>query len=609
MSSHPFLPAARVGKYEVSAHIATGGMGAVYKAVDISLGRRRRPESPGRPPAGQSRPLSSASAARPATPPGSTTPTSSPCTSGARSSDSYYLAMEFVDGPDLDDYILSKGRLDVAEARAILIQAAQALDHAYRQGVVHRDIKPSNFLLARQDGELVVKLTDLGLARTVSDEEFRVTRDGSTVGTVDYLSPEQARDSSLADIRSDIYSLGCTAYHMLAGEPPFPDGGLGERIYKHLHTEPPDIRRLNPRRAGQASGRYSSGCWPRRLAPATRRRPPCCTTCDTFPAWRRRRRTAGSSEAPRTQFERHAKTVVTQAAGGDDEEVIEDEPDSGGSNPEQRLAAAGQYERAREVLAVGDAEYARHLLLSCCKLDPANLRYRQTLRQVKPAPGGLLGRCLSPFSKLATKARLKVAQRKGQHLQVLERGEEVIARAPGDIVAHLAMALAAEATRPAAPGALADEPGLPQGPAQRRRPARPRPPPRTSGTPQSRPQGLGAGPQRTPQQPRGPAEAERPRRPRDDRARQLPGPWLAVRPRRQAAIGLLVRMAVRRPPAYNGTNKGDRHALVHAATRDGVVVRAACPAARLLRLPSLSGRRDQFLRCGGIRSAARGRGL
>ena len=62
------------------------------------------------------------------------------------------------------------------------------------------------------------------------DEEFRVTRAGSTVGTVDYLAPEQARDSAAADIRSDIYSLGCTLYHMLTGNPPFSEGGLGERI-------------------------------------------------------------------------------------------------------------------------------------------------------------------------------------------------------------------------------------------------------------------------------------------------------------------------------------------------------------------------------------------
>src|SRR5690349_5477218 len=87
----------------------------------------------------------------------------------------------------------------------------------------------------------------MGLALTEDDtQRFRVTRAGTTVGTVDYLAPEQARDSSSADIRSDIYALGCTLYHMLSGQPPFPDGGLGERILKHLEAPPPDVRRFNP---------------------------------------------------------------------------------------------------------------------------------------------------------------------------------------------------------------------------------------------------------------------------------------------------------------------------------------------------------------------------
>src|SRR5262249_7036823 len=110
----------------------------------------------------------------------------------------------------------------------------------------HRDIKPSNFLLIRSGRQVRVKLTDFGLARGAGDEQFRVTRDGTTVGTIDYMAPEQARDSALADVRSDIYSLGCTLYHMLAGQPPFPEGGLGERLLKHLQAELPDVRRFNP---------------------------------------------------------------------------------------------------------------------------------------------------------------------------------------------------------------------------------------------------------------------------------------------------------------------------------------------------------------------------
>jgi serine/threonine-protein kinase len=159
----------------------------------------------------------------------------------------YFLALEFVDGIDLHEYINRKGKLAPEEARLILIQAARALLHAHKKGIIHRDIKPSNFLITLQNEQPVVKLTDLGLARETRDDEFRVTRDGSTVGTVDYMSPEQARDSSAADIRSDIYSLGCTAYHMLAGQPPFPEGGLTERIYKHVEAEPPDLRQFCPK--------------------------------------------------------------------------------------------------------------------------------------------------------------------------------------------------------------------------------------------------------------------------------------------------------------------------------------------------------------------------
>ena len=130
------------------------------------------------------------------------------------------------------------------------MQACRGIDHAYQQGVIHRDIKPSNFLLTRQGGRMVVKLTDLGLAREANNEEFRVTRAGTTIGTLDYMSPEQARDSGMADTRSDLYSLGCTWYHLLAGHAPFPRGGLGERLHRILHEEPADVRQFNPRVSG-----------------------------------------------------------------------------------------------------------------------------------------------------------------------------------------------------------------------------------------------------------------------------------------------------------------------------------------------------------------------
>jgi serine/threonine-protein kinase len=238
---------ARVGKYKVLAHVATGGMGVIYKALDTESQRVvalkvLSPEMAAKPAmlvrfereAANAQKLRHENVVA--------------VYEFGHDSDTFFMAMEFIDGVDLHDHIEKQGMLGPEEARQIMLQAARALACAHAHGIVHRDIKPSNFLLTRRGGRLVVKLTDLGLSREVSNEEqFRVTRAGTTVGTVDYIAPEQARDSSAADVRSDLYSLGCTAFHMLAGRPPFAEGGLAERLVKHLSAAPPDVRDFNPR--------------------------------------------------------------------------------------------------------------------------------------------------------------------------------------------------------------------------------------------------------------------------------------------------------------------------------------------------------------------------
>jgi serine/threonine-protein kinase len=237
----------RIGKYEVVKHIATGGMGAVYRAVDTELDRQvalkvLNPEIAAKQNMLDRFKREAKAAAK------LRHENIVAIYDVGEVGGTHYLALEFVDGLDLHEYICKKGKLPAEEARQIIIQAAKALEHAHKQGIVHRDIKPSNFLIALQNDRLVVKMTDLGLARTKNEnmeEEYRLTRAGTTVGTIDYMAPEQSRDSGAADIRSDIYSLGCTFYHMLAGKGPFSEGSLPERLYQHAEVDPTDIRTLN----------------------------------------------------------------------------------------------------------------------------------------------------------------------------------------------------------------------------------------------------------------------------------------------------------------------------------------------------------------------------
>lgn len=156
-----------------------------------------------------------------------------------------FIAYEFVTGTNIRDLIRQRGRLDPAEAVNYTLQVAAALNHTAAAGVVHRDIKPSNIIITPAGK---AKLVDLGLARKESvDESADLTMAGTTLGTFDYISPEQARDPRNVDVRSDIYSLGCTLYHMLAGEPPYPEGTVLQKLLDHQASDPPDPARKNRR--------------------------------------------------------------------------------------------------------------------------------------------------------------------------------------------------------------------------------------------------------------------------------------------------------------------------------------------------------------------------
>jgi serine/threonine-protein kinase len=152
-----------------------------------------------------------------------------------------YIVFEYIDGLNVRDLVAQRGPLPVGEAVSYVYQIAHALAHAWQREVVHRDIKPSNILVT---AEGQAKLVDMGLARLrqmdAGDDELTAT--GITLGTFDYISPEQARDPRLADARSDIYSLGCTLFYMLAGQAPFAQGTGLQKLLQHQSERPPDLR-------------------------------------------------------------------------------------------------------------------------------------------------------------------------------------------------------------------------------------------------------------------------------------------------------------------------------------------------------------------------------
>jgi serine/threonine-protein kinase len=185
--------------------------------------------------------------------------------------DRYCLAMEYVEGSDLGKLVQLSGPFPIVQACDYIRQAADGLQYAHELGLVHRDIKPANLFLAvapregqqlpsdsrlmaaaaAPPGRFLIKILDMGLARWrqsgQSDSVYKtLTLEGALVGTADYLAPEQARNSRDVDIRADIYSLGCTFFYLLTGQPPFPGGSLMQKLYNHEQADPPAADSLRP---------------------------------------------------------------------------------------------------------------------------------------------------------------------------------------------------------------------------------------------------------------------------------------------------------------------------------------------------------------------------
>jgi serine/threonine protein kinase len=168
--------------------------------------------------------------------------------SALRVGDSLILAMEYVEGLDLAKMVKARGPLPVVNASSYVHQAALGLQHAHEQGMVHRDIKPSNLMLARQGSRAVIKVLDFGLAK-VSREvpaDGTLTYEGQMLGTPDFIAPEQSIDARRADIRADIYSLGCTLYYLLTGGPPFQGTSLYDILQAHHSRDALPLNQARP---------------------------------------------------------------------------------------------------------------------------------------------------------------------------------------------------------------------------------------------------------------------------------------------------------------------------------------------------------------------------
>jgi hypothetical protein len=252
-------------RYRVLELLGAGGMGVVFKAehrlmerlVALKVINRKLIERPGAVDRFRQEVKAAARLAH---------PNIVTAYDAEQAGDVHFLVMEYVDGTSLERLLRQRGPLPVAEACSLAWQAALGLQHAHERGMVHRDIKPANLLLT---GQGRVKLLDFGLARFVSEAApvseaadappsthvalaplpqgvDGLTASGVVIGTPDYIAPEQAAEPRSADIRADIYSLGCTLFHLLTGRPPFAGGTAMQKLIAHVEQPPPLLAEMRP---------------------------------------------------------------------------------------------------------------------------------------------------------------------------------------------------------------------------------------------------------------------------------------------------------------------------------------------------------------------------
>jgi serine/threonine-protein kinase len=242
-----------LGQYRILDQLGQGGMGRVYKALHLRMHRTvaLKVLAPQVMQSEKAKKLfqREVRAAGQLTHPNIVTAYDANTVNGR-----YFLVMEYVNGPNLDQLVRRRGRLPVGLACDLIRQAALGLQYAFERGMVHRDIKPANLLAQRgptRNSPYVLKILDFGLARLHDVESAEggdtiLTSKNIVLGTPDFLSPEQARDMHEVDIRSDLYSLGCTFYFLLTGHVPFPGGSKLEKLVRHGSQTPAPVESFRP---------------------------------------------------------------------------------------------------------------------------------------------------------------------------------------------------------------------------------------------------------------------------------------------------------------------------------------------------------------------------
>jgi hypothetical protein len=231
------------GGYRILRLLGRGGMGAVYLARELSLERLVAIKA-----LSQERGLDAASRERfrreARTAARLMHSNIVPLHAFGEADGMMYLVMGYVSGESLADRLRREGRLGVNDARRVLAEMADALDHAHRQGVVHRDVKPDNVLIEDETGRAL--LTDFGIAKALGAAGGTMTQAGAVVGTPHYMSPEQAAGKEQLDGRADLYSLGAVGYALLAGRPPFEGSDVRDLLVKHMTQAPAELHSLRP---------------------------------------------------------------------------------------------------------------------------------------------------------------------------------------------------------------------------------------------------------------------------------------------------------------------------------------------------------------------------